>query len=140
MCYCIKGKQTNKRRFETNKTSDVLELIHTDIGRPFLIAAWNSQQYFMTFINNFFRYGYIYLLHEKSQSLDIFKIFKVEVENQLGKKIKSVRYDRGSEYYGRYDDLGKQRPGPFAKFLEECGIISQYTMRGLPTMNDVVER
>ena len=33
---CIKGKQTNKRRFEANRTSDVLELIHKDICGPFL--------------------------------------------------------------------------------------------------------
>ncbi|KAF7826562.1 Retrovirus-related Pol polyprotein from transposon TNT 1-94 [Senna tora] len=36
--------------------------------------------------------------------------------------------------------LGEQRPGPFAKFLEECGITPQYTMRGSPTINDVAER
>ena len=40
---CIKGKQTNKRRFEANRTSDVLELIHTDIYGPFPTAAWNGQ-------------------------------------------------------------------------------------------------
>ena len=32
---CIKGKQTNMRKNDANKCSDVLELIHTDIYRPF---------------------------------------------------------------------------------------------------------
>lgn len=137
---CIKGKQTNKRRFEANRTLDVLELIHTDICGPFPMAAWNGQQYFMTFIDDFSRYGYIYLLHKKSQSLDMFKIFKAEVENQLGKRIKSVKSNRGGEYYSRYDGSGEQRPLPFAKFLEECGIVPQYTMSGSPTMNGVAER
>jgi transposase InsO family protein len=141
MCVnCIKGKQTNKRRFQANRTSDVLELIHTDICGPFPTASWNGQQYFITFIDDFSRYGYIYLIHEKSQSLDVFKNYKAEVENQLGKRIKSVRSDRGGEYYGRYDGSGEQRPGPFAKFLEECGIVPQYTMPGSPTMNGVAER
>ena len=137
---CIKGKQTNKRRFEANRTLDVLELIHTDICGPFPTSAWNGQQYFITFIDDFSRYGYIYLIHEKSQSLDVFKKFKAEVENQLSKRIKTVRSDRGGEYYGRYDGSGEQRPGPFAKFLEECGIVPQYTMPGSPTMNGVAER
>ena len=70
----------------------------------------------------------------------MFKSFKVEVENQLNKRIKNVRSDRGGEYYGKYDGSGKQRPGPFAKFLEECGIVPEYTMAGSPSMNDVVER
>ncbi|KAG8475050.1 hypothetical protein CXB51_031854 [Gossypium anomalum] len=48
--------------------------------------------------------------------------------------------DRGGEYYGRYDGSGEQCPGPFAKFLEECGIVPQYTMPGSPSMNGVAER
>ena len=36
---CIKGKQTNQRRFEANRTSDVLELIHIDIYGPFPMVA-----------------------------------------------------------------------------------------------------
>lgn len=39
------------------------------------------------------------------------------------KIIKSVKSDRGGEYYGRYDDSGEQRPRPFTKYLEECGIV-----------------
>ncbi|RVX07135.1 Retrovirus-related Pol polyprotein from transposon TNT 1-94 [Vitis vinifera] len=66
--------------------------------------------------------------------------FKAEVENQLSKKIKAVRSDRGGEYYGRYDGSGEQRPGPFAKYLMECGIVPQYTMPGTPSQNGVAER
>ena len=88
---CIKGKQTNTRRFGDNRATDVLELIHTDICGPFPIVSWNGQQYFIMFIDDFSRYGYLYLIHEKSQSLDVFKSFKVEVENQLNKRIKNVR-------------------------------------------------
>lgn len=47
----------------------------------------------MKYIDDFSRYGYIYLLHKKSQSLDMFKKFKTEVDNQLSKIIKSVRSD-----------------------------------------------
>lgn len=137
---CIKGKQTNTRKLSAQRATDVLELIHTDICGPFPTASWNGQRYFITFIDDFSRYGYIYLIHEKSQALNVFKNFKAEVENQLGKRIKSVRSDRGGEYYGRYDGSGEQCPGPFAKFLEECGVVPQYTMPGSPRMNGVAER
>ena len=73
----------------------------------------------------------------KSQSLDVFKNFKAEVENQLSKKIKAIRSDHGGEYYGRYDGSGEQRPRPFAKYFMECGIIPQYTMSGNPSQNSV---
>ena len=107
-----------------NRASKVLELIHTDICGPFSKAFWNGQQYFLSFIDDCSRYGYLYLIKEKSQSLDVFNPFKDEVENQFNKRIKVVRSDRGGEYYSRYDGSGEQRLGPFAKYLEECEIIS----------------
>jgi len=137
---CIKGKRTNIRKLGVERAKDVLELVHIDICSLFLTTSWNGQQYFITFIDNYSRYGYLYLIHEKSQSLDVFKTFKAEVELQLGKKIKAVKFDRGGEYYGRYDGLGEQRIGPFALFLKECGIVPQYTMPGKPSMNDVAEQ
>ena len=71
--------------------------------------------------------------------MDAFKVFKAEVENQCGKQIQIVRSDRGSEYYGRYTEIG-QAPGPFAKFLQEHGIVAQYTMFGSLNQNGVAEK
>ena len=55
----------------------------------------------------------IYIIYEKLQSLDMFKIFNTEVENKLNKRIKIVRSDHSDEYYGRYNGSSKQHPGPF---------------------------
>ncbi|RDY10613.1 hypothetical protein CR513_04830, partial [Mucuna pruriens] len=66
--------------------------------------------------------------------------FKAEVELQLGKKIKAIKSDCDGEYYDRYDGSGEQCLGLFALFLKECGIVTQYTMPGKPSMNGVVER
>ena len=66
------------------------------------MASWNGQQYFITFIDNCFRCGHLYLIHEKSQSLNASNSHKAEVKNHLGKKIKIVKFDHGGEYYGRY--------------------------------------
>ena len=137
---CIKEKQTKNKRLGANRASKVLKRIHTDICGPFPKASWNGQQYFISFINDYFRYGYLYLMKEKSQELDMFKAFKVEVENQLNKRIKAVKFDSGGEYYGKYDRSGEQRPSPFAKYLKECGIVSWYTMLGSPSKNDASER
>jgi len=99
----------------------------------------NDPKYFITFIDDFSRYMYLYLLRSKDEAFDAFKLFKAEVEKQCGKHIKIVRSDRGGEYYGRYTEDG-QAPGPFAKFLQEHGIVAQYTMPGSPDQNGVAER
>ena len=124
-------KHINVKKIGANRSSSVLELIRTNIC--------GHQYYFITFINNYSRYGYLYLIHEKSQPLDIFKSYKVEVENQLGKKIKVVKSNNYSRYgyYGRYDGSGEQRLGPFARYLQECNIVPQYTMPRTPNQNGV---
>ena len=71
--------------------------------------------------------------------MDKFKIFKVEVENQHNLKIKIVMSDRGGEYYGRHTPYG-QVPGPFARFLQENGIVAQYSTPGEAQQNGVAER
>jgi len=81
----------------------------------------------------------VYLLHNKNETLDAFKVFKVKVENQCNTQIKIIRSDRGGEYYGRYTK-NRQAPSPFAKFLQEHGIVDQYTMSGSPNQNSVAER
>uniref|UniRef100_A0A2N9G0L4 Integrase catalytic domain-containing protein n=1 Tax=Fagus sylvatica TaxID=28930 RepID=A0A2N9G0L4_FAGSY len=131
------GKQTNKSKKGANRSSDILEIIHTDICSPDMDS--HGQKYFISFIDDYSRYMYLYMLYNKNEALDAFKIFKAEVEKQCGKQIKIVRSDRGGEYYGRYTEDG-QAPGPFAKFLQEHGIVAQYTMLGSPDQNGVAER
>jgi len=137
---CVKGKLTAKvRNTGANRSDNVLELIHTNICGPITPTSMGGYRYFITFIDDYSRFGWIDLLQEKSSSLDAFKSFKAAIELKTGKKIKCVRSDRGGEYYGRYDETGRN-PGPFARFLDECGIEAQYTMPGTPQQNGVAER
>jgi len=73
---------------------------------------------FITFTDDYSRYGYIYPIKERSEALDKLKIFKAEIENQHDLKIKIVRSDRGGEYYHRHTPYG-QVPGPFCEVLIE---------------------
>jgi len=95
--------------------------------------------YFITFIDDFSCYGYVYLLHEKSQAVNALKVYINKVERQLDKKLEIVKSDRDGEYHGKYDEMG-QHLGSFAKFLEKRGICAQYTMPGTPQQNGVSKR
>ena len=136
--YCCRGQMTKIRKKTAVRSSDLLEVIHTDISGPYT-ATLCRNFYFITFINDYSRYGYLYLIKEKAESLDKFKIFRTELEKQLGKVIKVVRSDRDGEYYGKHGDAG-QLKGPFAKYLEDFGILAQFTMPGSLEQNGVAER
>ena len=136
---CIKDKQTKHTKKGATRSTQLLEIIHTDICGPFDVNSFNKEKYFITFIDDFSRYGHVNLLHEKSQSVNALEVYINEVERQLDRKVKIVRSDKCCEYYGRYDESG-QHPGPFSKFVEKCGICAQYTMAGTPQQNGVSEK
>jgi hypothetical protein len=92
---CIKGKYVKHiKRMGVTRSSGVLEIIHTDICGPFNVKSVDEFNSFITFTDDFSRYGYIYPIHERSEALDKFKIFNAEIENQHNIKIKVVRSDR----------------------------------------------
>nr|KYP40054.1 Retrovirus-related Pol polyprotein from transposon TNT 1-94 [Cajanus cajan] len=132
-------KKSNRLSLMYMRMSIADNIKHTDICEPFDVNSFNKEKYFITFIDDYSRYGYVYLLHDKSQAINALEIYIEEVERQLDSKVKIIRSDRGGEYYGRCDERG-QHLGPFAKFLEKRGICAQYTMSGTPQQNGVSER
>ena len=59
----IKGKQNNKSKKGAKRSSNILEIIHTDTYSPDMDS--HSQKYFITCIDDYSRYIYLYLLHNK---------------------------------------------------------------------------
>ncbi|KAJ9556327.1 LOW QUALITY PROTEIN: hypothetical protein OSB04_010941 [Centaurea solstitialis] len=115
---CLSGKMT-KQPFnkENERATDLLEIIHTDVCGPFSHVARGGYRYFITFTDDF-------------SSFERFKEFQNEVHNQLDRKIKFLRSDRGGEYLS----------DEFDNHLMECGIVSQLTPPYTPQMNGVSER
>ncbi|GKA59155.1 retrotransposon protein, putative, ty1-copia subclass [Tanacetum coccineum] len=93
---CMYGKMARKPySHQVERAKDLLGLIHTDVCGPIKIMSRQGASYFVTFTDDFSRYGYVYLLKHKHEVFETFKVFQKEVENQLGKTIKSLRSDRG---------------------------------------------
>ena len=69
-------------------------------------------------------------MRHKSESLDEFKEFKTEVENQLNKSIKALRLDRRGEYLCF----------EYKTYLKECGIVSQLTPLGTPQCYGIAKK
>jgi hypothetical protein len=97
---CVEAKQSRKSHEATvARELAPLDLIHSDIYEMNGILTKGDKRYFITFIDDCTRFCYVYLTKTKDEVLHYFKIYKAEVENQLEKKIKRLRSDRGGEYF-----------------------------------------
>ena len=79
---CLEGKMTN-RPFSAKgeRSKEPLQLIHSDVYVPLSVQARGGYEYFVTFIDNYLRYSYVYLMHKKFETFEKFKEFMAEAEN-----------------------------------------------------------
>nr|GEU83517.1 retrotransposon protein, putative, Ty1-copia subclass [Tanacetum cinerariifolium] len=85
-----------------------------------------------SYIDNLERFGHHVSLglRHKHEVFETFEVFQKEVENQLGRIIKSLRSDRGDEYMSQ----------DFLDHLKDHGIIAHHTPPYTPQHNGVSER
>ena len=80
------------------RASDILDLVHTDVCGPMSTQARGGYSYFIMFIDDRSRFGYVYLIKYKSEIFDKFKEYQKMIEKQTSKSIKALQSDRGREY------------------------------------------
>lgn len=128
---CVMGKQTRvSYKAQGKKNNELLGLIHTDVNGPMPVESIGGHRYFVSFIDDYSKKVFLYPIKLKSEVYDKMVHFKNLVENQLGKKIKAVKSDNGTEF------VNKQMEELFTK----SGIIHQKTIPYTPQQNGVVER
>ena len=57
------------------------ELIHSDLCGPMLVPSANGNKYIMTFIDDYTKMCWVYLLKNKSNAFETFKNFHKWIEN-----------------------------------------------------------
>lgn len=129
---CIMGKQhrTEYPKGGGKRATNLMELVHSDVCGPILVNSFGDSRYFVTFIDDFSRYTYVYFIKRKSEVLEKFQEFVNHVTNLTGKPIKVLRTDNGGEYCSK----------EFESYLKQKGISHQLTAPYSPAQNGVSER
>jgi hypothetical protein len=81
-----------------SKVCKPLQLIHSDVWGPSPTISVNGNRYYVSFINVFTRYTWVFPIQTKSDVMSTFLKFQVMVERLLNHKIISVQSDWGGEY------------------------------------------
>ena len=127
---CVEAKLAKNSFHSIDRNTEPLGLIHSDLCDLKFMPTRSRKKYFITFIDDYTRYYYVYLLNSKDEVMNMFIAYKAEVENQLYKNIKILKSDRGGEY----------ESNEFSNLCAKFCITHQTTAPYTPQQNEIAKR
>ncbi|GJZ01093.1 pol polyprotein [Tanacetum coccineum] len=112
--------------FESDKF--VLSKNQMYVGRGYAVTGIFKLNVMVVNNGHLGHYCYLYLLKSKDEAIEKFVLYETKVENQLGRKIKVVRSDKGGEYVS-----------PFSKLCMKHGIRHEFTAPYSPQQNGIAK-
>ena len=90
---CVMGKQhrTEYPKRVAKRATEPFELVHSDVCGPLSVNSIGGSRFFVTFIDDYSRYTYVYFIERKDQVLEKFKEFVTLARNLTGKQVKTSR-------------------------------------------------
>ncbi|RVW99855.1 Retrovirus-related Pol polyprotein from transposon TNT 1-94 [Vitis vinifera] len=128
---CQLGKHTRvsfPKRLN-NRAKSPFELVHTDVWGPCRTASTLGFQYFVTFIDDYSRCTWLFLMKNRAELFSIFQKFYTEIQTQFNISIRVLRSDNAREYFS----------AQFTSFMSHHGILHQSSCAHTPQQNGVAE-
>ncbi|KAM2926469.1 hypothetical protein FF1_043834 [Malus domestica] len=113
-----------------SRTSKLFEVVHSDIWGTSCVESFDGYKYYVTFIDDYSRVIWVYLLKFKGDFFEAFKEFHKLITNQFASKLYTLRSDNGTEYTSNN----------MSNYLSNHGIVHQTSCVGTPQQNGVAER
>ena len=140
---CTLAKMTRKScpKVTNNRSSNILEIIHSDVCGPMQVNSHGGSRYILSFIDDATRYATIYLIKKKHEVLDKFKEYVNLVENHTGRQVSKLNIlNNGRVKNIRSDGGGEYSSNEFIKYCADKGIVHQFSNPHTPEQNGVAER
>lgn len=127
---CAYGKQHRSSHPTNPKTAQQpLDLVHVDTGEM-NIPSLGGAKYWLMFKDDFTHYRSCYFMKTKSEAPEKIESYLRLVENQLGRRVKSLRSDNGTEL----------KNTKTKQMMDKLGIFHTFTNVHTPEQNGRIER
>ena len=126
---CQLGKHTRvlfPKRLDP-QTKSPFELVHTDVWGPSRSTSTLGFRYFVTFIDDYSRCNWLFLMKTRVELFFIFQKFHAEIRTQFNTSIRILRSYNVEEYFST----------PFSSFMSSHGNLHQSSCAYTPQQNGV---
>ena len=112
------------------QASQPFALVHSDVWGSCPVTSKLGFKYFVTFVDDYSRATWLYLMRNRSELFSNFCAFVNEVQTQFSLPVRVLRSDNAKEYFSK----------PFSDFMTHRGILHQSSCSDTPQQNGVAER
>ena len=112
------------------RTKSPFELVHTDIWGPSRAESTLGFRYFVTFIDDYSRCTWLFLMKTRAELFSIFQKFHTKIRTQFNTSIHILRSDNAKEYLS----------ASVCSLMSSHGILHQSSCAYTPQQNGVAER
>ncbi|GBM45648.1 Retrovirus-related Pol polyprotein from transposon TNT 1-94 [Araneus ventricosus] len=130
VCKLYKHRRTSFKATNFVRSKAPNDLIFMDTWGPIKVTGRNGERYYLSIIDDFSKKTSVYPLREKSEVFRVFKNHVSRAERFIGRKVKCIRTDNGSEFTN----------DNFKTFCADNGIKHEFTNIYTPDQNGVAER
>ena len=114
-CQLRKDTRVSFPKSLNNRAKSPFELVHTDVWGLCRTASTLRFQYFVTFIDDYSRCTWLFLMKNRAELYSIFQKFYAEILTQFNIFIRVLRSDNAGEYFST----------PFISFMSQHRILHQ---------------
>jgi len=111
-------------------SSSLFDLVHSNIWGPTPIDSYSGFKYYVSFINDYSRFTWVYLLKHRSEIPTIYAAFTSMIKTQFNSRIKVFRSDCAKEYVS----------STMCQILSSHGTLFQQSCPHTHEQNGVAER
>ena len=112
------------------QVSAPFKFVHFDVWSPCSVMSPTGFKYFVTFVDDFTRVTWLYLMESRSKLFSHFSTFCAEIQTQFHVSVQTLRSDNAKEYLSKH----------FQSFMLQHGILHQTSCVDTPSQNGVAER
>nr|XP_029122648.1 uncharacterized protein LOC105052420 isoform X1 [Elaeis guineensis] len=128
---CYMGKIVNCSFPPTmNKSSILFELVHTGIWGLAPITSYSGHLYYIHFFDDYSKYSWFFVMKNHSDVTQIFRAFRLQVENLYSYKLKNLQSDGAKKFFSH----------DFQNELQNNGIFHHISYPHTPQQNGTAKR
>jgi len=89
----LQSKKDISFPLSASKSKKYFDLIHVNVWGPYSLSSIHGHKYFLTIVDDYSRYTWIFPLKQKSEVVEILENFVVFIQTQFETAIKVIRSD-----------------------------------------------